>query len=91
MCVWYVEARVERDAVVSHYVFAKLGPRLGDFRASPWKIPYFGTLAVETGAYLVLRDVSRAGRGGGVPRIAHSRECPLDAAISRRRLKKSLF
>ena len=35
-------------------------------------------LDVESGVYLVLGDPSRAGRGGGLPRIAHSRNWALE-------------
>jgi len=65
----------------SHCVFAKLGDRRGDFRASASNILWFGALTVHSGAYLARGDPSRAGCGGGLPRIAYSRNWALDAAI----------
>jgi len=72
-----------------HCVFAKLGPRRGDFRANAPNIPCFGALIVESGAYLAGRDPSRVGCGVGLLRIAYSRNWALDSAISRRRHEDS--
>jgi hypothetical protein len=82
---------VTRRWAASLCVFAKLGPRRGDFRTSTSGTPWFGALTVHSGAYLARGDPSRAGRGGGLPRIAHSRNWALDSAIAQRRLEDSLF
>ena len=55
--------------------------RFGDFRADASYIPWFGALTVHSGAYLARGDPSRAGCGGGLPCIAHSRNWALSAAI----------
>jgi hypothetical protein len=60
-----------------HCVFAKLGPRRGDFRANTPNIPCFGGLTVGSGAYLSRRDPSRVGRGVGLPRIVYSQNLVL--------------
>ena len=44
-------------------------------------IPPFDTLAMESDVRMVLGDMSRAGCGCGLPRIAHLQKCALDAAI----------
>jgi hypothetical protein len=70
-----------RPWTASHCAFAKLGPRRGDFRANTSNTPWFGALTVHSGEYLARGDPSRAGRGGGLPRIAYSRNWAVDAAF----------
>jgi hypothetical protein len=43
--------------------------------------PCFGALTVESGAYWRVETQARAGCGSGLPRIAYSRKCALDATI----------
>ena len=51
----------------------KIGPSNRRTHAGASKIPAFDTLTVESNTYLVLEDANLAGCGGGLPRIAYSR------------------
>ena len=57
--------------------------------ANASKIPAFDTLTVESGMCLVLEDLNRAGCGGGLPRIAYSRNWALESVISPPRTYKT--
>ena len=54
------------------YVFAKIGSRIGDSRATPSVIHFFVTITVESDVYLALGDQSSVGCGPELPRIAYS-------------------
>jgi hypothetical protein len=83
MYIWCVRPGLSgtRRWAASHCLFAKLGPRRGCFRANTSSTPWLGALTVHSGEYLARGDPSRAGRGGGLPRIAYSRSWAVDAAI----------
>ena len=49
----------------------KMGPSNRRAHAGASKIPARDTLIVESGMFLVIGNLSRAGCGGGLPRIAH--------------------
>jgi hypothetical protein len=56
-------------------------PSTRRFHDGASKVPCIDTIIVESDVSTVLGDISRAGFGGGLPRIAYSRECALESAI----------
>jgi hypothetical protein len=82
MCVWCVETGAEWGAALDCLALRirEIGPSTRLYHGDS-KIPSFGALALESGVRLVRGDPSRAGCGDGLPRIAHSRNFPLDSAI----------
>ena len=69
ICVLCCKNSAERNAGVD-YIFANIGPRIGDLRATPSIIPCFVTLTVESDICLVLGDLSSVGCGPELPHIA---------------------
>ena len=67
----------------------KIVPSNRRAHAGASNIPAFDTLIVDCGMYLMLEDVSRVGCGGGLPRIAYSRNWALESVISPPRTYKT--
>ena len=62
----------------------QIGPSNRRAHAGASKIPAFHMLADESCVFLVFGDPSRAGCGGGLPRIAHSGNWTLEGASFQR-------
>ena len=71
--VWCVETQAEWDAAAGCLAlrFSPNGPSKTVCHDDTSKIPCFGTITVGSDTYLVLGDVSRAGCGARLPRIAY--------------------
>ena len=80
MCIWCVETGAERDAALDRLALRirEVGPSTRRYHDDASKIPSFGVLAVESGAYLAREDLSLEGCGVGLPRIAYLRSWALE-------------
>jgi hypothetical protein len=80
---WRIGTQAERDAALDCLALRirEIGPSTRRYHDDASKLPYFDTLALESDVRLVRGDPSRAGCGGGLPRVVYSRKCALDAAI----------
>jgi hypothetical protein len=79
------ETGAERDTALDCLALRireNVGPSTRRYHDDASKIPPFYTLAMKSYVRLARGDPSRVGCGGGLPRIAYSRNWALDTAIS---------